>query len=307
MDSSNEAAVPVKRCVDCGEEKPLTREFYYWRNTPKPGFKGACRACIKKRGNKGGTRAYRKTPEGKAKRREYENKYHQLPEVRERRREYMKAYHKTHPRAVAITVKLPNSKPAPVRPEPRPLLQTEQAIKQRQYYQDRKEERSEKAREERRQNPEIERERKHRYYQRHREKVIARARAWQAENPEKKREYRHRREARKRALPVNWTDQHWLICLGYWNYCCAVCGNQLRDLFGQVAPNADHWIPLNRPDACPGTVPENMICLCPSCNFSKHDHLPANWLTTIYSKKKAAEILNRVSVYFEYMKGQVSS
>lgn len=108
---------------------------------------------------------------------------------------------------------------------------------------------------------------------------------------------------RKRSLPNTLTVDNWLKCLEYWHGCCAVCGGQLRDLFGYVEPNIDHWIPLNSPD-CPGTIPTNIICLCESCNKSKGD-APANqWLISRYGKRKANTILKRIEAYFEWIKQQ---
>lgn len=114
----------------------------------------------------------------------------------------------------------------------------------------------------------------------------------------------HRRRARKLSLPNTFTGQHWLLCLGYWHNCCAVCGNQLRGLF-DIEPNADHWIALNdkRPDN-PGTTPDNMICLCNRCNFNKHDKDPGQWLNQRYNKRKATEILSRIHDYFDWIKQQ---
>lgn len=117
--------------------------------------------------------------------------------------------------------------------------------------------------------------------------------------------YSQHRRARIRTLPARWNGQDWERCLDYWHCTCAVCGGQLRDLFGEIEPHADHWIPLNYKGADnPGTVPENMICLCNKCNLSKQDKLPDEWLIGIHSKRKANEILERIAAYFEYMKGQ---
>lgn len=116
---------------------------------------------------------------------------------------------------------------------------------------------------------------------------------------------RQRRRARKHSLPNNWTSLHWARCLEYWHGCCAVCGGQLRDLFGQIQPHADHWIPLAyKGGDNPGTVPVNMICLCSSCNCSKYDNLPADWLIERFGKRKAAEILKRITAYFEWVEKQ---
>lgn len=108
---------------------------------------------------------------------------------------------------------------------------------------------------------------------------------------------------RKRSLPNTLTGDDWLLCLDYWHYCCAVCGSQLRDLFGDIEPNIDHWIPINNPD-CPGTIPTNIICLCEACNKSKGDTPAKQWLDQRYGKRKAAEILKRINDYFDWINQQ---
>lgn len=126
------------------------------------------------------------------------------------------------------------------------------------------------------------------------------------DNREKKRVAKHRRKARKHNLPNTWRVQHWHLCLEYWHNTCAVCGGQLRDLFGEIAPNADHWIALTdkRPDN-PGTAPENMICLCSKCNFSKSKKPPEQWLIETYGTRKAKAIMQRIQDYFDWIKAQV--
>lgn len=124
---------------------------------------------------------------------------------------------------------------------------------------------------------------------------------WRAKNPSKVIAIRQRRRARKLNLPDTFTSEQWVACLEYFNYCCAVCGVQLRDLFGNVEPHADHWIPLVSPE-CLGTVAENMVCLCNHCNHTKQALLPDIWLERTYSKAKAKQILERVEMYFKTVK-----
>jgi hypothetical protein len=144
---------------------------------------------------------------------------------------------------------------------------------------------------------------KRQYGRENREKIAQRKRKAHEENPNKRRINRNRREARKRSLPDTFTTEQWIQCLVFWHGCCAVCGNQLKDLFGNVIPHADHWIPLNSPD-CPGTVAENMICLCNSCNSSKQDVPAYEWLESKCGKRKAKQILKRIEDYFEWVRNQ---
>jgi 5-methylcytosine-specific restriction endonuclease McrA len=168
-------------------------------------------------------------------------------------------------------------------------LQEYQKEYQKQWYQDNKERLAKQRKEYRKVN---------------REKIAANVRKWQKANKGKVRlinlAHMQRRNARKRGLPNTFTSQEWIACLEYHHYCCAVCGNQLRDLFGNVEPHADHWHPLSV-DGCPGTVAENMICLCSTCNQQKTNKLPAIWLTEKFGTRKANEILARVAAYFEWV------
>jgi 5-methylcytosine-specific restriction endonuclease McrA len=157
-----------------------------------------------------------------------------------------------------------------------------------------------------------------RYKEKNLEKVATVKRKWQQANrkkgieadsryrkahPDKKLVIQHRYYARKRGLPDTLTVEQWIACLEYFNYRCAVCGNQMRDLFETIKPHQDHWIPLASPE-CLGTTADNMICLCSSCNLSKGAKLPAIWLTERYGKRKATEILQRIEQYFEWVRSQ---
>lgn len=113
-----------------------------------------------------------------------------------------------------------------------------------------------------------------------------------------------KRRAKKKALVNDLTEQDWLTSLEYFNGCCAVCGRQLIDLFRTHKPAADHWIPLSKGG---GTTRTNIIPLChgkDGCNNSKHDRLPDEWLISVYGKRKAKQILKRISAYFEWLKSQ---
>lgn len=171
----------------------------------------------------------------------------------------------------------------------------------------------------RQENQEKVKEAKRIYHQKNRDKIYRKVRKWQAENREHSIEYfkkyndeyrrrnldkfalaESRRRARLRSLPDTFTHEQWIACLKYFNYCCAVCGNQLRDLFGDVVPHADHWIPVSyEGNDNPGTTADNMVCLCNDCNHSKSAKLPHEWLKQKFGTRKANEILARIQAYFD--------
>lgn len=109
---------------------------------------------------------------------------------------------------------------------------------------------------------------------------------------------RHR--ARKRSLPDSFTGADVSYAVDYFHSCCAVCGRQLKDLFGTHTMAMDHWIPLSCPE-CPGTIPTNMIPLChgiDGCNNSKGNKQPQEWLVEKFGKKKAETVLSRITAFF---------
>lgn len=132
------------------------------------------------------------------------------------------------------------------------------------------------------------------------------SRRWRLANPEALRRHHHLRRSRKRALYDKWTARDWGNALKYFNGCCAVCGRQLKDLFGTHTAAADHWIPLASPD-CPGTIPTNIIPLCHGengCNNRKSARNAREFLETEFGKRKASQILKRIGAYFEWVKNQ---
>jgi hypothetical protein len=297
MDSDNAPA--SWRCTKCGEEKPLTLDYFYHSSKTKRGFQSWCKTCQK---------ALNQSEAGK----QYQKEYQQRPEAIERQRERNRnrvyvPQPTTEERKAKRREYLKRYRAAKGKTPRKPTTFDQKAYSVA-YYQANRDIFRERGKEYREKNKEQLREKGRARYQANKEQWCQRSRNWQKANPDKKRVNKQRREARKRALPVSWTEQNWLTCLDYWHYCCAVCGDQLRDLFGEVMPHADHWIPLSYKGVDnPGTVPGNMICLCNSCNSSKHDESPADWLKWRYGTRKANEILSRIAAYFEYAKEQAGA
>jgi 5-methylcytosine-specific restriction endonuclease McrA len=103
----------------------------------------------------------------------------------------------------------------------------------------------------------------------------------------------HKRTKRDRGLPSTFNTKHWETAQQYFGWRCAFCGER-------HAEHADHWIPISS-DACPGTTPTNMIPLCATCNCSKNDTDPVQYLRARYSAKKARRIIRDVETFFIYM------
>lgn len=113
--------------------------------------------------------------------------------------------------------------------------------------------------------------------------------------------------ARKRTKGEGLTRLEWFRAIEYFNGCCAVCGRQLHDLFGEHTVSADHWIPFSKGGS---SNADNMVPLChgiDGCNNSKKDNMPHRWLVRKFGKRKAAEIEVRINAYFEWVKEQTEA
>lgn len=109
--------------------------------------------------------------------------------------------------------------------------------------------------------------------------------------------------ARKRSLPIAFSNSDWEDALDYWGYQCAICGRP-RGLWHTLAQ--DHWIPLSDP-RCPGTLPTNILPLCHGeggCNNSKGNKDPIRWLEERLGKRRAAQKLAQIQAYFTWVEAR---
>lgn len=121
------------------------------------------------------------------------------------------------------------------------------------------------------------------YYEEHKEKINKYSVAWNKANPEKRalsvkkwaqnnpeklRLARHRRRARELSLPDTLTEDEWQAILKVFDYRCAYCGAEWTD--------RDHFIPLSKGG---GTVKENIVPACNSCNSRKQAKMPEDYCT----------------------------
>jgi 5-methylcytosine-specific restriction endonuclease McrA len=144
-------------------------------------------------------------------------------------------------------------------------------------------------------------ERSRRWRENHRKHLRERDRRWRKKNLRKVRESHRKRRSHQIDLSFDFSPADETRALEYWHGYCAVCGEPLRDLFGERVLHFDHWIPISdqRPNN-PGTVPENMVPLCSKCNLSKNDTDPVLWLERRYSKNKVQKILKAIHDFFEW-------
>lgn len=101
----------------------------------------------------------------------------------------------------------------------------------------------------------------------------------------------NKRQTKIDSMPNSFPDDDWAKCVTYWQGKCAYCGKAKRKL------HADHYIPVASAE-CPGTIPENILPSCESCNLSKQDADPAEWVSRKFGKDKATLIHARIEQYF---------
>lgn len=116
------------------------------------------------------------------------------------------------------------------------------------------------------------------YYAAHREEIKQRQAVYDADHREKRKGQRAahpevsqincaRRRAKKKGLPATLTVEQWeVIKIAYGNR-CAYCGKKPGQL------TQDHVIPLSKGG---GTIAENIVPACKSCNSKKRANLPVN-------------------------------
>jgi hypothetical protein len=142
---------------------------------------------------------------------------------------------------------------------------------------------------------------KRKYNRQWREKNLDRYRA-------SARRVQHRRRARIKNQPSIFTAEDEYRMMHYWNHSCAVCG-RTADLFTDIV--ADHWIAIEKSG---GSTSANLVPLCHtkpggatglvSCNQSKGDKDPAEWLEQCFGKRRTHAIRLRVADYFEWLHKQ---
>lgn len=102
-------------------------------------------------------------------------------------------------------------------------------------------------------------------------------------------------------LPDGFSLEDWQQALDYFHGCCAVCGRQGKDLFGEIQITIDHWIPMSQGGR---NTPDNIIPLCygnGGCNSTKNKTMPETWLNKKFGRHKAKKILEKVEAFFDWV------
>lgn len=244
---------PQKRCIQCGQEFPLTRDFFHINRANKDGFKSRCKPC--ESAHTGHVHTPReKLPEGI-------KRCTRCKELKPGTREFFTA-HPNMRDGLQSTCKACRAA----------IVSAEQM--------------------------------------RNRSKRNAYVRHHYAENNDVGRATSRRKSHKRRAaefnLPATLTEREWQVCLRYWNSCCAYCGNP-PGLLREFQITRDHWIPVTdlRPDN-PGYVETNIVPACRTCNNSKNNREPIEWLRWKFGTRKAKQIALRILAYFASLSVQSS-
>jgi len=99
---------------------------------------------------------------------------------------------------------------------------------------------------------------------------------WCAENRDKRNASESKRRARQLTLPNTLTTEEWNKAVNNFKGKCALCEGDYEHM--------DHFIPLATGKV--GTVYENMVPLCSSCNLSKGPKNPFEWIKTQNKNKR---------------------
>lgn len=136
----------------------------------------------------------------------------------------------------------------------------------------------------------------------YREYIRGKSADYRKRHPDRVNRRNHNRRARLQDLPANLTDGEWEYARNYFNNCCAICGRRV-DFWTVIA--RDHWMPVALGG---GTTASNILPLCHTttnvggfigCNNLKRAKHPEKWLVERYGKRKARNIMKRITAYFD--------
>lgn len=264
---------PLQRCSKCSRALPATPEYFSRRNNRPSGFNSWCKECCGSPFTSSDYKICTKCKRGFPATSEHFGAFRGglNPRCRSCTNEYQRQWKKEH-------------------------IEEEHA-RQKRYRELRPEYHRERMRRYRAENPDYQ----NNWNKKNHDKVREYRKHTHAKNLSRNRVKVQRRRARVAGLPNDLTSSQWVDCLEYFNHCCAVCGRQLRDLFGEIEPNADHWIPIASPK-CTGTIATNIVCLCNKCNSNKRARDAFEWLTDNFGKRQAKAIMQRIETYFQWVR-----
>jgi len=288
---------PTKHCSKCDQDLPATAEYFHRNKKTNDGLAERCKKCKSEVFKKWyydnhkeqieRVQKYRDENRKEVRRRGRAQKKEAYKADPEKFKRQSKAWYAEHKEDVLAT----NKEWAKANPE-------KAAAIKRKHFEANRDAFRKNADNWRKNNPDKARKMRQLYYQATKSIKRLYKKLWRLANPEKDKAMQHRRLARKRGLPDTLTATEWRACLDYFEGCCAACGDT-ASLFSGL--EADHFVPLSSPD-CIGTVKENIIPLCRTCNTSKSGKDALAWATEKFGKHKGKEFMLKVQAYFDSLK-----
>lgn len=313
------AVTEMKRCTRCGEEKPATRDAFYGSSTGKNGLTAACKECTKAAEQ---SRRDAKPKQPRKKRQKVsppefktcgmckeikprtiehfssvrKDLFHPHSYCRTCLKEYQASHYKSSPEALEAQKRRTNP-PPPIKEKSctkcgqcypatkkyfskhgsgtaglNPQCKKCRSGYSKARYQDIKNHDPEKW--EQMRAKEIQRRRENP------ERARASTRKWQTANAEKVRSRAANDRAKRRAVEGSWTGKDLKELFAAQNGCCLYCGVKVGSGRNEEKWNVDHFIPISRGGT---NWPSNLRIACQTCNFSKHDKMPWEWMPERFS------------------------
>ena len=121
------------------------------------------------------------------------------------------------------------------------------------------------------------------HYETHKDEKTEKNKQWRKNNPNKAIVITQRRRTRKRQLPSALTAEQWITCKSYFDHKCAYCGAKKK-------LTIEHFIPVSNFGEL---SVNNVLPVCSSCNSSKINKDFFSWyhLQSFYSKPREQKIL----------------
>lgn len=113
------------------------------------------------------------------------------------------------------------------------------------------------------------------------EKGRQKSAAWRRANPDKRRAFSNAYRARKVSAPGECSGDDWIAILNYHNGRCAYC---LRCEAEAGTLAMEHMLPLSRGGT---NDPDNIVPGCKSCNSSKNDKTPLEFVSGLRPRRSA--------------------
>lgn len=242
----------TKICTKCGNEKPATNDYFSKKKGGKYGLHAWCKKCCS----------------------DYKKKYSE--ENRDKIAALGKRYYKENEEAIKQKTKVYVKK------------NTEKISERRKQYRLKNAERIKRAQKDfYAQN----KEKYIKYREDNKEMISMRKAVYRRNNPEKHRKWNKERDARKRNLPVGYSNRQWEETKQFFDNKCAYCGKE-------HVLQQDHFVPLSKNGEY--TI-NNIVPACQRCNDSKYNTDFFEWYPTFkhYCKKREQKILK----YLNYHNG----